>query len=231
MKFIKNLHTAIIIILNLISLVLILSQLFYQQWLMDTFAHFFTIYFVIFLIGIIALTILKQYKSAVIFTPFFIYLIMSIGHLYFGGNKGTSLSKSLKVIAVNVLSSNQNYQQLQDFIKKEQPDILVLQEVTPVWITQSKDDLKNFPYQLEQPQNDNFGIAFYSKIPMENIEIEYFNDRKIPSIVTNFEWQNESITFVATHPVPPINTTYFDLRNEQFQRLANYLNPIQFESD
>lgn len=227
MRLLKNLHLLILLILSLMSLMIILSQVFYQQWLFDILAHFFTQYFIIFLIGIITLLTIKQYKLAIIFTPFFVYVTILIGHLYVGENKDTSLTESLKVSAVNVLSSNQNFQLLQDFIKKEKPDILILQEVTPIWIDQLKDDLQIFPYRFEQPQYDNFGIAFYSKIPLQNIEVEYFNDRKIPSIVSNFEWQNEWFTFVATHPVPPINTTYFGIRNEQFQRLSNYLNQFQ----
>jgi len=70
---------------------------------------------------------------------------------------------------------------------------------------------------------DNFGIAVYSAIPLRNTDIKSFTEYDIPSIFAEVQWQGQTVSIIATHPLPPINAEYFKSRNQQLLELEKVI--------
>lgn len=215
--------------LILLSIIVLLGFFGYKNWAFDLFAHFSVQYWILMVSAFAVLIVIKKQKVVLIFLPFFLFLSFDIGKLYIGGQKDLSIEKSVKISAINVLSSNTDYQKVIDFIHNENPEIVIIQEITPIWEAALNVALSQYSKQLIKNRNDNFGIALYSKIELENLKISTLNGINLPSIQANFKIKNKKITLLATHPVPPINQDYFNKRNRQLLEIATFCNSISNE--
>ncbi|MEQ8468993.1 endonuclease/exonuclease/phosphatase family protein [Coleofasciculus sp. E1-EBD-02] len=135
----------------------------------------------------------------------------------------TPSGQPLRVLLANVYSDNQRYAEFISLVKAEKPQLLVVQEVNPIWSQQLEALKPLLPYQIVHPRFDNFGIAVYSAIPLRNTEIKSFTEYDIPSIFTEVQWQGQTVSIIATHPLPPINAEYFNSRNQQLLELGKVI--------
>ena len=138
----------------------------------------------------------------------------------------TPSGQPLRVLLANVYSDNQRYAEFISLVKAEKPQLLVVQEINPIWSKQLEALKHLLPYQIVYPRFDNFGIAVYSAIPLRNTDIKSFTEYDIPSIFTEVQWQDKTVSIIATHPLPPINAEYFKSRNQQLLELGNLINSI-----
>lgn len=128
----------------------------------------------------------------------------------------------LKLLSVNVLTSNQNPQPLLDLVAAEQPDLLVLLEVNQMWLDMLRSLHEEFPYREEQARGDNFGIALWSRIPME-AKAEWIGPVEIPSIRARFTEVDRPFTLYAVHPLPPMNARMVRSRDRQLAAVAKLI--------
>lgn len=138
---------------------------------------------------------------------------------YFGSREVAS-KDDIKLFLSNVLTSNNNHESLVSLIHNESPDIIVVMEINKDWVS-SLNVLKNeYAYNKLVPREDNFGIGVYSKLPIIMASVKYFGSSVVPSIVLSLKVAEDTLTLVATHPVPPIGDNYFTLRNKQLSHVA-----------
>jgi len=71
----------------------------------------------------------------------------------------------LKILYSNVYVHNQNPEKLSELITKEDPDLVLLTEVSDRWL-QILDIGKNYPYSFLRPGKSADGNAIYSKFPL-----------------------------------------------------------------
>lgn len=135
------------------------------------------------------------------------------------------LEGDLKLLSVNVLTSNRNPQPLLDLIAEEQPDLLVLLEVNQMWLDMLRSLHEDFPYRAEQARGDNFGIALWSRIPME-AKTEWLGPVEIPSIRAHFGEVEVPFTLFAIHPLPPMNKSMVLSRDRQLTAVAEQINRV-----
>lgn len=127
-----------------------------------------------------------------------------------------------KLLNANVLIENEHYDALGKLIQQENPDIVTLEEIDAYWAAALKPYMRQYPYQKVIPQNNAFGIALYSKLPLTDTQVKFFGKeyggRFFPSIVSNVHVGSHVFTIVATHPLPPM--AGFSVRNSQLADLA-----------
>lgn len=133
----------------------------------------------------------------------------------------SSTSTPVKILLSNVNSANTNYQDLIKLIRKEQPTLFIAQEVTEQWLNALSVIEKQLPYKLTQARTDNFGIALFSQVPLSNANIQTIGKAGLPSIIAMLNIDNQPLSIIASHPLPPIGSEFFDKRNEQLDALAN----------
>ncbi len=139
---------------------------------------------------------------------------------------GTPAGLELRFFLANVLTSNRRYQDVLSLIQEEKPEIAVFLEVNETW-AKRLDPLRDIlPYSLVYPREDNFGIALYSSLPLQNKTVQLFRN-EIPSLSASVTWQGKVISILATHPLPPISQGYFEWRNSQIKELSQYLQQLK----
>ena len=128
----------------------------------------------------------------------------------------------LRLMVANVHTQNRAFDRLLALVRSEQPDLVVLEEVNQDWIHALAPLRQEYRYHVEQPRDDNFGIALYSRRPLKRREIVYLGDAEVPSVVATVELGGQPIQVLATHPLPPIGDMYWRLRNRQLRRAAEF---------
>ena len=136
-------------------------------------------------------------------------------------------NQNIKILLSNVNTQNTNTQKLVDLIEQQQADIVVTLEVNQKWIAALKALEANYPHKLMLPQEDNFGIALYSKLPFADIKAVSFSKQAIPSIIATFDINDKPLTVVTTHPLPPVGNQYLEQRDNQLQAIGDYLLEVQ----
>jgi endonuclease/exonuclease/phosphatase (EEP) superfamily protein YafD len=127
------------------------------------------------------------------------------------------------MLLINVRTGNQQFSKVRDFAVSEKADIVALQEVNKEWMSQLDPLKEHFPHVVAEPREDNFGIALFSKFPLRNPRVEYFGEADVPSLVAHGLTPGGEVLIVTTHPLPPVGTERFQLRNQQLRRVADYI--------
>ncbi len=124
------------------------------------------------------------------------------------------------LLHLNVLTKNSEKEKVAQLIQAEKPDIISLLELDTHWEEALNGVLTDYPYRFSKPQNNNFGIGLYSKIPLKKMGVKYFNQDSsglyFPSIYA--ENDDGRFSILTTHPFPPISG--FSARNEQLHAIS-----------
>ncbi len=214
------LYVTIVFILG-ISILSYLGKFHLLFDLLSSFKHY---YFLCSIVFLIVAMILKNKK--IIFLCAFSIILNGIDVLKCIPNYTIKKEQSdLKIFHANVLTSNRNKSKIFEIIKKENPDIIGLQEVDSRWKNAIEKKLSSiYKYQLIIPRSDNFGIALLSKIPFQQIKEYHFENKKLPAIIADIQVENKIIHLVYTHTLPPVSSSFFENRNQHIERIGEYVN-------
>jgi endonuclease/exonuclease/phosphatase (EEP) superfamily protein YafD len=203
-------------LLNFFSLIAIastaLSFFSHDFYLADILSNFRFQYFLyLFVISIVNFIFTKKILGAIAF-------IFCLVNLYFFlplMSKTQALNKPIKIFYANVLSQNKNYRGLINQIEKEDPHIIGLLEINSSWASALAPIMAKYPHMIIIPQEDNFGLALYSKEEFLDVE-EIKSEMGLSSIVASFA----DYQLFLTHPYPPISSDSWKSRNSHYQEIV-----------
>lgn len=112
---------------------------------------------------------------------------------------------AFSIILANVLVDNRQSKAFLDIVKEHDPDILLAMEVDEWWIKELQVLEEKYPYKLEFPLDNAYGMSMYSKLPMDNTEIKFLNKQDVPSFHTIMTLPSgKTFNFHGIHPVAPV---------------------------
>jgi endonuclease/exonuclease/phosphatase (EEP) superfamily protein YafD len=128
----------------------------------------------------------------------------------------------LRAMMVNVYTANQEHTRVLDYIRAEDPDVVLLTEIDGHWLAALRDLESSHPHWIAEPDLGNFGIALYSRIPARELKLVSLGEGLLapPSVVAHLRLSHLELTVIGTHPLPPVNAQYAASRNQQLERLA-----------
>jgi endonuclease/exonuclease/phosphatase (EEP) superfamily protein YafD len=196
-----------------------------QSWFLDLFSHFRVQYLVLLTLSGIVLLAARHHKTASIFLVFALINLVQISPLYLEVQKTPPAnSMTLRVALINVNTKFGDAAKVSEFIRKADPDLLVLQETSSKWLKDLAWLHTPYPHSLAEPRDDNFGIAVFSKLPFARSEVVNLLENGVPSIIAEVTTQHGELHILATHPLPPVNYEYARWRNAQLEQLPRYVN-------
>jgi len=194
------------------------------SWFLDLFSHFRVQY----LLGLAALGILmiagRRRKTASVFLALACVNAGVVLPLYFGKEpRPSEAMPSVRAMLINVNTQRGDPERVRQVILATDPNILVLEEISERWMSELAWLTNSHPYAITQPREDNFGIGLFSKLPIKDGEVVYIGDAEVPSIVATLNIEHTNLLVIATHPLPPGGRDYSRWRNDQFERLPDYV--------
>jgi len=127
------------------------------------------------------------------------------GRLYLPVQQPAAGETTVRVMSYNVLDTNWDFQASIDEVHKHDPDIVAVLEYANMW-HQACDALNEaYPYQHRDPRWHGYGIAIFSKIPIEHAEsiplTEEVIDNPLASVTVRVDGQ--LLRVVASHVMSP----------------------------
>ena len=202
-----------------------ISPLFAQRFRLFEIATHFQLQYVVFLaIASLLFALDSRYKWAVftlvVTVAAFCYHLLP---LYVGGNAGDPKERTLRIVSSNIAFFNKTQEELIKFIKEENPDVVLLYELSPEWTETLKQLEADYPYSEVEPRERHSGIGIYSRIPIESKEVTAVGSWPSPVAIAKIVVNEVALTIVAAHPDPPMNWTMIQNRNDQLISLAELL--------
>lgn len=148
-----------------------------------------------------------------------LHLIPSLGWLPPRTQTGPA---QVRVLVANVLTSNHQRERLLALIAREQPDVVALVEVDDAWLAALAPLSATYPYRLDEPRDDNFGVALFSRRPLHEAVIIHPGAFDLPVIDVRLGGECP-IRLVLAHPPPPVSGEYAAVRNAMLSELATIL--------
>ena len=112
--------------------------------------------------------------------------------------------KSISLMMTNVLMENDRHEMLLSTIERHDPDIVLAVEVDDAWIRGLQPLASRYPYRVECPQDNYYGMVIFSKLELIEPEIRFLVQHDIPSIHTRVRLRSgDEILLHGLHPRPP----------------------------
>jgi endonuclease/exonuclease/phosphatase (EEP) superfamily protein YafD len=126
----------------------------------------------------------------------------------------------VRVCLLNVYTGSRAYAAVRALLLREDPDLVVLQETDAAWLEGLADVRARYPHRIEEPRADNFGIALWSRLDLDDPRIVRFDASRVPSVVTGVRRDGAAFTLIATHPLPPAGAARAARRDEALAAVA-----------
>lgn len=111
---------------------------------------------------------------------------------------------TLKMVVSNVQAENDKYDSWRRVVEAEDPDIILAVEVNENWRRVLEPLRQNYPHEIIQPQENYFGMALLSRLPLIEPRVRFIVHDDVPSIHTGVRLRSgETIHLVGVHPRPP----------------------------
>lgn len=142
---------------------------------------------------------------------------------YLGNNQPGTSGETIKLLHANVLRTNTEPAALLAQIVVENPDLVILQEMSPVWLRAMQGLSAEYPYSVAEARDGAFGIGLFSKLPFEDARILHAPPIDLPEIRAIVKLGAYGVNIVSSHPMSPIGRAGIDARNQQLSALGQDL--------
>ncbi len=128
----------------------------------------------------------------------------------------------LRVLHMNVFQPNSDHVQIIEKALASHADVISVQEVDDIWAQVLVEKLAlEYPFQLIEPRSNCYGIALFSKLPFQSVEL--IEQHGSPFIKVVIDLNGRSIRLISAHATSPISYRHFARRNAQLRDLADHI--------
>lgn len=199
-------------------------------WLLDFAAHFRPQYLLVLCGAGLVMLLHRRYRWAAVFAAYALLNAACLLPLCLGPSVHPPVFADFRLVQMNVLATNASYDKVVAFLRETNADVVVLQEVTPAWMT-ALDPLKDlYPYRVAEAKPGTFGIALLSRHPFRDSGIAYLGQDVVPSAVARLDLKGRDVTVVGVHPPSPIRADWRPVRDAVFRGIAARLAEVPGET-
>ncbi len=201
--------------------VIIISQLFAQQWwFLELFTHFSVHTLPLFIIGTV---VTRYYQRLFFFICSVMIVVWAIMPLSLPNTVSSQSELQLRVVMANVYVNHKSPQHKLEQLQSYNADIIVLIETGARWQYALKQLSLSYPYFCGKNKDTPFALHIYSRKKLQSCNVNMINEvayiRAKIALVNN----QQSYTIYALHPPPPINAVLAKKRYNYLLTLAKHI--------
>ena len=199
----------------------VISLLARHWWLADLIANLRIQLIIGLIVASVGLVVTRQSRLAGLVMLALIWHGSWIAPYLFATQKPVGV-RPLKVCVVNVLTQNLQHDKVLTVLKNADADVIAVLELGTDLESRLNEELGDrYQHRITEPSDDgNFGIGLWSKLPLQDEKIFHLTVPLVPSISAQVIWEGQPVRLFATHPIPPVNSRYFQARNRHLELLA-----------
>lgn len=128
----------------------------------------------------------------------------------------------MTVLSFNVLQPNDRYADVAAMIDREDPDVLLLMETNQAWVDALALQLARYPYRLEKPLDNKYGMAFATRMPVERATMVANTSSNTPTLYATIRTDDGArLELIGLHPRPPLPGESTEARDENISRAGS----------
>lgn len=207
------------------------------HWRIDLLTCFHHIYAIGLAAALVAMAFERPRRKPLIMAAMFGLLINAVivAPLYWGGAKAPADAPAIRIAFLNVLRSNQDEPRIVDWLRAADPDIIIVNELTPWHADLIRREFATHPHGAALPDIGYYGVGIFSRLPLEHARIEYYGADREPVAIAEARIGGAPVTLASTHLSPPFRPEFAERRNRHAAELAAYLanqpQPLLFAGD
>lgn len=198
-----------------ISLLTFGSLLGQLHWTLDVLSHFHIQYTALLLIAVIALLILRDWhwRGLIPLAALLVNLYL-LAPFYFTNQPASAVAasgetQSLRVMSMNISTSNAGYAQVIELLREREPDVVYLSEVRDDLVAMLESELSDlYPIRYAEPSRQTLGVAILARdstVEVQTVSADENAGRmRRRYLRADFEWEGTPITLAGIHPLPPM---------------------------
>lgn len=125
----------------------------------------------------------------------------------------------VKVMAFNVLQTNDRYGDVAAMIERVDPDVLLLMETNGTWIDALEPQLARYAYRLTEPLDNKYGMAFATRLQVERATMVANTSSNTPTLYATMRvGDGARFEMIGLHPRPPLPGESTQKRDENIAR-------------
>lgn len=204
------------------ALATILGALGGAHWLLELFSHFIVWHALLAGMTIVLFSIIRRWRSAVIACGVMAAQLSVPLYWYLPGDE-TALEPNLRILLANVHTVNQDKQTFLDLVKDADPDVICVQETDDAWAEALAVLETDYPVHSIVPRSDNFGIAFFSRLPGGMTGVLFQQEHHLPALSATIEVEGRRIAMLDLHALPPMSYFMAQRRSLQLNSAREWL--------
>jgi endonuclease/exonuclease/phosphatase (EEP) superfamily protein YafD len=126
----------------------------------------------------------------------------------------------LRIATVNLWYANREPQALLHWLAASEPDVLVLQEVTPAWADALAATVQVYPQRLLLAREDPYGIGLISRLPLGQVSALDLAGDGLPSLQATVDLDGQPLQVLALHTRWPVTPALQRSRDQALQLAA-----------
>jgi len=234
-EYILNLVRGVFISIALLCCAGVIASFFARMHLVfELSCHFYIQYFAFTSLAALIFAYGREWKKASAMALFAVYCAAALSPFIPYRSTVTAAAagvKTFRAVCANVHTANRAYYKIIDLVLEYKPDFLVLIEVNRSWLAALSPLEGAYPYSVFEPSEDNFGMAFYSKIKPVTAEISFAGSLPVPCLKAKFASGAKTFTFYGAHPLPPLRIPIDHCLNSEGVTIINMLTGTYTGSD
>jgi endonuclease/exonuclease/phosphatase (EEP) superfamily protein YafD len=207
------------------------------RWPAELFTHFPAQYAVAQAVGIIVFLALRPRWPGLVTLPLLAFNLWLLAPYYWqgvGANAAPHPGETLRVMTLNMNEENPRADLVLQAIDAENPDLLLLLEITPGWWDAAPASFRErYPYRASEITDSPFGIALLSRQPFAFHDVFHFGIYGRPAIAAQLCPRTSDpgaaascLHVVAVHPDPPMTPNMARSRDGQLTEIGEYLRGV-----
>ncbi|WP_069301359.1 endonuclease/exonuclease/phosphatase family protein [Neptunicoccus sediminis] len=130
-------------------------------------------------------------------------------------------AETFTVTSINVLKENEDRDRIADYIKKEQPAVLLLMETDDTWRASLAEALSRYETVEYHPHKTHYGMIFATNLVVEEFAFRLLSSNDTPTATALLVAPNGArFSYIGLHPKPPIPGEDTDERDAQLLKAA-----------
>lgn len=192
------------------------------SWVVDLFSHFPLQAACGALVAAIVLGLLRRKPWLMVAVAILLVDLAPLAWLSVPVSQPASEGPKVRICAANTFIDNLDGDRVVDVLRREQPDILYVSELSPT-IDQAVRESGLFPHAYTRATNESpWGAGFYSRWPIRGTKLlpaEY----GCPSMIVEIDVDGQVLTAVGAHPPPPAGGRLTSFRNRSIAQAAEWI--------
>jgi endonuclease/exonuclease/phosphatase (EEP) superfamily protein YafD len=117
---------------------------------------------------------------------------------------GSRAGGTLRLLISNLLMENRQHHRFLSLVRRHDPDLVLALEVSTEWMEALEPLAEAYPHAIRYPQDNYYGMALFSRLPLREAEVRFLVQEDIPSIRATFELPGGvPVRLYGLHPRPP----------------------------